>query len=154
MSIISNTKGQTVHRGYMYFIDKKVLQIESAGEQKWQGRVAGSNGAEYNVYIDEVQPYQCQCECPYVEGKPRTVCKHMVALYFAAYPQEAKNYINELNAYLEEEEKRRMEDELTLEGYIRRMKKDELQDALLEVLLDGPDWQREMFMDRCGLFED
>ena len=77
----------------------------------------------------------------------------MVALYFAAYPEEAKNYINELNAYWAEEEKRREEAERKLGGYILRMRKAELQEAL-ELLQDGPEWQYEMFMDRCGLFED
>ena len=44
MSIISITKGQTAHRGYVYYTDKKVLQMESAGVNKWRGKVAGSNG--------------------------------------------------------------------------------------------------------------
>lgn len=154
MSIISITKGQTAHRGYVYYTDKKVLQMESAGVNKWRGKVAGSNGEEYNIYVDEEHPYKCQCECAYVEGKPHIICKHMVALYFAAYPDEAKNYINELNAYWAEEEKRREEAKRKLEGYILRMRKAELQEALLELLQDGPEWQYEMFMDRCGLFED
>ena len=121
--------------------------MESAGVNKWRGKVAGSNGEEYNVYVDEEHPYKCQCECLYVEGKSRIICKHMVALYFAVYPEEAKNYINELNAYWAEEEKRREEAEQKLEGYILRMKKAELQEALLELLQDGPEWQYEMFME-------
>ena len=109
--------------------------MERPGANKWRGKVAGSNGEEYNVYVDEEHPYKCQCGCAYVEGKPRIICKHMVALYFAAYPDEAKNYINELNAYRAEEEKRREEAEQKLEGYILRMRKAELQEALLELLL-------------------
>ena len=52
----------------MCYTGKKVLQMESAGVNKWRVKVAGSNGEEYNVYVDGEHPYKCQCECLYVEG--------------------------------------------------------------------------------------
>ena len=44
----------------------------------------------------------------------------------------------------EEEEENELEDALIKRIY--RMKKSELQDALWQVLLDGPEWQLDSFM--------
>lgn len=38
--------------------------------------------------------------------------------------------------------------------YIRRMKKSELQEALLQVLFDGPEWQYDRFITDNGLAND
>lgn len=75
------------------------------------------------------------------------MCKHIVAVYFAAFPQEGEKYIAELESYWEEEENRQQENEERLIQYIRKMKKKELQETLLQLLFDGPDWQYERFIE-------
>ena len=71
----------------------------------------------------------------------------MVAVYFTAFPAEAKKYITELESFWEEEEQRQQEREERLIRYVRKMKKTELQEALLQVLFDGPEWQYDRFVE-------
>ena len=70
----------------------------------------------------------------------------MVATYFAAYPEESVRFYRE---YLKsQEEAEQYEEELydRVQEYIGHMKKNELQQALLELLFDGPEWQFERFV--------
>ena len=61
----------------------------------------------------------------------------MVAVYFTAFPTAAEQYIREQEEYWEEEEQREQETEDRLITYVRKMKKGEAQEALLQLLLDG-----------------
>ena len=70
----------------------------------------------------------------------------MVAVFFAAFPDEAQKYKAELNAYYEEEEKREAELDDMILNYIKKLSKTELQEALLQVLYDGPEWQFDRFV--------
>ncbi len=145
MSILSVASGQSVYRGYEYAQAKKVLYMEQVGEGVIQGEVSGSYGSNYDVIVDVNHPRKSQCNCPHAAGK-RIVCKHMVAVYFTAFPAEAKKYIEELESYWEEEEQRQQEQEDRLIAYVRKMKKSDLQEALLQVLYEGPEWQYERFI--------
>lgn len=71
----------------------------------------------------------------------------MVAVYFTAFPAEAKKYITELENYWEEEEQRQQDMEDRLVRYVGKMKKSELQEALLQLLFDGPEWQYDRFIE-------
>lgn len=146
MSILSVASGQSVYRGYEYFQEKKVLQMEQAGEGVIKAVVAGNDGSTYESLVDISHPRRSQCSCPHAAGK-RIVCKHMVAVYFTAFPAEAKKYITELESFWEEEEQRQQEREERLIWYVRKMKKTELQEALLQVLFDGPEWQYDRFVE-------
>ena len=65
----------------------------------------------------------------------------------AEHPLEAKKYIEDLEAYWEEEEQRQEEQADNLIKYVHSMKKSELQAALLQLLFDGPDWQYDRFIE-------
>ncbi len=144
MSILSVASGQSAYRGYEYAQAKKVVYMEQNGEGVIRGTVSGSNGSVYDVIVDVNHPRKSQCNCPHAAGK-RIVCKHMVAVYFTAFPAEAKKYIEELESYWEEEEQRQQEQEDRLIAYIHKMKKSDLQEALLQVLYEGPEWQYDRF---------
>ena len=146
MSILTVASGQSVYRGYEYSQSKKVLHMEQCGEGVIQAVVSGSGGNTYDVVVDEAHPRKSQCSCPHAAGK-RIVCKHMVAVYFAAHPLEAKKYIEDLEAYWEEEEQRQEEQADILIKYVHSMKKSELQAALLQLLFDGPEWQYDRFIE-------
>ena len=49
--------------------------------------------------------------------------------------------------YWEEEEQRQEEQEEKLIRYVHSMKKSELQQALLQLLFEGPEWQYDRFME-------
>lgn len=145
MSILTVASGQSVYRGYEYASAKKVLNIEPLGDDVIKAVVLG-NGRTYETLVDLAHPRKSRCNCPHAEGK-RIVCKHMVAVYFTAFPSEAKKYITELRNYWEEEEQRQQEQEDRLIEYVQKMKKSELQEALLQLLFDGPEWQYERFVE-------
>lgn len=146
MSILTVASGQSVYRGYEYSQSKKVLHMKQCGEGIIQAAVSGSGNCTYDVIVDEAHPRKSQCTCPHAAGK-RIVCKHMVAVYFTANPLEATKYIEDLEAYWEEEEQRQEEQEDRLIKYVRGMKKSELQEVLLQLLFDGPDWQYDRFIE-------
>ena len=144
MSIISVASGQSVYRGYEYAQAKKVLQMEQSAEGVIKATVAGSNSSNYEVIADIAHPRRSQCTCPHAAGK-RIVCKHIVAVYFTAFPQEARKYIEELESCWEEEQ-RQEEMEDTVIRYVYSLKKSDLQQKLLQVLFEGPDCQFDRFI--------
>ena len=75
------------------------------------------------------------------------MCKHMVALYFTAFPDEAETFHREYIEAEEEAEREREDAENALIAYISKMKKADLQEALLQVLFDGPEWQYDRFLE-------
>lgn len=146
MSILSVASGQSAYRGYEYFKANKVLHMEEAADGILSGTVSGSEGKIYDVTVDVEHPRKSHCNCPHAAGK-RIVCKHMVAVYFAAFPQEAEKYITDLENYWAEDENRQQEIEERLVQYVSKMKKSELQEALLQILFDGPEWQYDRFIE-------
>ena len=145
MSILTVASGQSVYYGYEYAQEKKVRHIEKVNEEEFAAIVSGSNGNTYDVRINTEHVRKSQCTCPHAAGK-RIVCKHMVAVYFTALPEEARKYIRELEEYWEEEEERKQELEEKLIAHIHKMKKSELQEALLQLLYEGPEWQYDRFI--------
>ncbi len=105
MGILTLASGKPVYRGYDYYKNKKVIQLQQTDDTIFDGTVSGSNGEVYHVTIDTAHPRKSVCDCPHAAGR-EIMCKHMVALYFTVFPEEAENYIRELEAYWKEEEQR------------------------------------------------
>lgn len=74
------------------------------------------------------------------------ICKHMVAVFFTAFPDEAIKYKAELDAYYEKEEELKAELDGMLLKYIETLSKTELQEVLLQILYAGPEWQLDKFI--------
>lgn len=146
MGILNLVSGKSAYRGYDYFQNKKVLSINPCGDTAYRGVVAGSNGAQYDVTIDLSHPRKSQCTCPHAAGR-RIICKHMVALYFTVFPEEATQYMENLIAYWDRQAQDQEQREERLIHRVHRMKKSELREALLALLFEGPEWQLERFMD-------
>ena len=145
MGLLDLASGNSLWRGYDYFEQKKVQSIHQIGDGCYEGDVSGSGQKLYHLTINPPHPRTSKCNCPHADGK-RIICKHMVALYFTVFPEEAKRFYEEVIAAQEEEEQRQEELENKLIKFVSKMKKDELQQALLEILFDGPEWQYERFM--------
>lgn len=145
MSILSAASSQSAYRGYEYAQAKKVLHMEQTDDGVIQGTVSGSGGSIYDVIVNVNHPRKSQCNCPHVAGR-QIVCKHMVAVFFTAYPEEARQYNQDLEACWAEEEQQQQEQEERLIQYISKMKKSELQQALLQVLAEGPEWLYDCFV--------
>lgn len=152
MGLIECASGASVWRGYGYYKDKKVINLEEIEANIFLAKVSGSSSEPYSVELHIDHPRKSKCNCPHADGK-RIICKHIIAAYFTAFPDEAERFYAEAMAYQEEEEKRQEEIEDKLCHYIRRMKKSELQEALLQLLFDGPEWQYDRFIMENGLAE-
>ena len=144
MGLIDLASGTSLWRGYDYYTGKKVLRYKKVNDNTYSGKVSG-NGADYDVEISLEHPRTSTCTCPHANGK-RIICKHMVALYFAAFPKEAEQFYKDSVQAEQEEEERQDKLQGLLVEYVSRMKKSELQETLLQVLFDGPEWQYEHFL--------
>lgn len=149
MSIVSLASMQSAWRGYEYWRDKKVVCFTQGADESYSGVVSGSNGKQYQVMIDLTHPRKSSCTCPHAAGR-QIICKHKVALYFAAFPNEGKAYEAKYKTALEEEKRVEEEqaelDELVVQK-IKSMTKNELQQVLYQILFDGPEWQFKRFIE-------
>lgn len=146
MSLLSCASSASVWRGYDYYEQKKVHDLEANSDSQYMAAVDGSGRNRYGVMIDIAHHRKSMCTCPHADGK-RIICKHMVAVFFTVFPGEAQKFYDEAMAYQEEEERRQDELEDKLIKYVSKMKKAELQQKLLELLFDGPEWQFERFLE-------
>lgn len=144
MSLLTAASGKSVYRGYEYYCAGKVLYVQQINDDEIEGFVKGTAQEPYNVYINLSKVRSSTCDCPFANG--RKICKHMIAVFFAVFPDEAKKYKVKLEAYYEEEETREAKLDDMLLNHIKKLSKLELQEALLQVLYDGPEWQFERFI--------
>lgn len=144
MSILTTASGKSVYRGYEYFLENKVLSCNQLNDSEYEGTVKGTAQNPYSVHLNLKKPKTSTCDCPFANGLK--ICKHMVAVIFTAFPDEAIKYKAELDAYYEEQEKYEEELDDMLQNYIKKLSKSELQEALLQLLFDGPEWQFERFI--------
>ena len=153
MGLLECASGASVWRGYDYYKEKKVVKLEKIGDNIFSASVAGSAKEPYLVELHADHPRKSKCNCPHADGT-KIICKHIVAAYFTAFPEEAEKFYAEAMAYQEEEEKRLDELSDKVCRCVERMKKSELQQTLLQLLFDGPEWQYEQFVRENGLDDD
>lgn len=153
MGILECASGASVSRGYDYCIGNKVICFSEISANVFSAKVAGSSGTPYSVELNIDHPRKSKCNCPHANGK-RIICKHIVATYFTVLPEEAERYYAERAAYQEEEEKQADELADKVCDYVWKMTKSDLQQALLQLLFEGPEWQYDRFVTDNGLYDD
>lgn len=153
MGILECASVASVSRGYDYYKERKVICFAEMTGNIYSARVVGSSNEPYSVELHIDHPRKSKCSCPHADGK-RIICKHIVATYFAVLPEEAERFYAEAIAYEEEEEKQADELADKVCDYVWQMKKSELQQALLQLLFDGPKWQYDRFVRENGLDND
>lgn len=90
MSLLTKASSRIVSRGYSYYKAGKVFHIMQLNDHEYEGDVQGTLDTPYHVKIDVNHIRKSSCDCPYANGG--IICKHMVALYFAVFPDEAEDY--------------------------------------------------------------
>ena len=145
MGLLECASSASLFRGHDYYENKKVKNLTEISAGVFAADVAGTAGEPYTVKIDITHPRKSTCNCPHANGK-RIVCKHMIATYFTAYPEEAVRFYQEYMKAREDEEKWEEEILDRVQECVCSMKKGELQQTLLELLLNGPEWQFERFI--------
>ncbi len=153
MGLLECASGASVWRGYDYYKENKVVSLEEIETNIFTAKVSGNSSEPYSVELHIDHPRKSKCNCPHADGK-RIICKHLVAAYFTVLPEEADKFYAEALAYQEEEEKRQDELSDKVCHYVWHMKKSELQDALLQLLFEGPEWQFDRFVRENGLQDD
>lgn len=150
MGLINIASGNSTWRGLDYYKENKVSDYKKISDSEYEGIVNGSNGKKYNVFMDIEHPRKSKCDCPHAKDK-RIICKHIVALYFTAFPDEVDKFLKEVEEA--ENEYEAYEEELynkTIK-YINSMSKNELKEALIETLNVAPEWVYDRFVrDRVG----
>lgn len=94
MGLLNSASSQSVMRGYGLWEDKKILSYKQLSAFEYEGYVQGSQPLPYYVKINLKHPKKSYCDCPHANGY--TVCKHMVAMYYAVFPEEA----DDLNSWM------------------------------------------------------
>lgn len=145
MGLLQCASGASAWRGYDYYLEHRVSQVSKIEENVFTASVRGRERTPYCVEVHLDHPRKSKCTCSHAEGR-HIVCKHIVAAYFAALPQEAERFYAESAALQEEAEKWQEELADRLIAYVRKMTENEAKEALLQVLLDGPDWQYNKFI--------
>jgi len=153
MGMIECTSGTSLWRGYDYYKENKVENLIETSPGIFSANVEGNSDKPYIVEIDVAHPRKSKCNCPHADGK-RIVCKHMMAVYFAVFPEEAQRIYNEAIEYQEQEDKCAEELYEKVRQYVYKMKKSEAQQALLELLFDGSEWQFYRFVREHNLEDD
>ena len=145
MGIISLASGNSCWRGLDYYKEKRVVELNKINENEYSSIVTGTNN--YNVHLDIEHPRKSSCNCPLSNGK-RIICKHIVATYFTAFPNEAVSFEEEQNRLQEEYEKEQEEEYDKAIKYLNRMSKQELIEELIQVFDYGPEWIYNDFVKR------
>ena len=143
MSIQTAVNRKSAWRGYEYYCDGKVKGVTKLDDTHYSGAVAGSGAEPYSVVIDLDHPKRSTCGCPFANG--RKVCKHMVAVFFAAFPEEARQYKAEIDLAIEEEEQYREELPERIEQYVNKLTKSELRDLVLTLIYELPEYEFDRF---------
>lgn len=144
MSILTSASMKSAWRGYEYYCDDKVQFVTKLDETHYGGMVSGSDPEPYNVMIDLDHPKRSECDCPFADGLK--VCKHMVALYFAAFPEEATQYMDEIRRAIREEELYREELPMRIEKYLNKLTKAELKELALNLVYELPEYAFDRFV--------
>ncbi len=133
---------KSLWRGYNYYIQGKVVEIKKLSNDEFDVKVSNYENKIYNIHLDLNHPRKSTCNCPHASGR-RIICKHMMASYFTIFPEEAKEYIEEVERYEKEEEERfqqsiimREERIKEIEKHLNKLTKKELKEKLLEYMID------------------
>jgi uncharacterized Zn finger protein len=149
MEFVEHASSASAWRGYKYYTEDKVKSLTESVSGVFVAEVIGTASEPYIVRINVAQPKSSTCNCPHASKGDHVVCKHMIAAYFHLHPEKAviyyQEYLRELDEAAESDE---YEEDIhdIVQAYVENMEKDELQDALLRLLSDCPEWLFNRFV--------
>lgn len=146
MSILTLSSNRSLWRGYQYYVDNLVSNINKINDTEFNAEVSNGEDKIYQVHLDITHPRKSTCNCPYADGR-MIICKHKIATYFTIFSEEARAYIEEVEAYEEESEKRYQtylkEQEKhfqEIKNYVYHLSKQELREQLINCLISEEDF--------------
>ena len=135
MSLWSSASNASAWRGYEYYTQGKAGTYTKLSDNVYECYIEGSSAAPYHTVINVAHPRQSHCDCPHAKDT-RIICKHMVALLFTVFPDEANGYLKEIEESEKAEQHRIQEHYKEIEHYVKNLKKEELQRELYNALIE------------------
>ena len=158
MKFIDTVRKATLEKGFYYYLNNAVEVCDKIGSYEYLGIVRGNR--PYEVYINTKHFDHSTCNCPYAECK-KLICKHMIALYFEAHPNEARLYEDKLQKYYQEMEQRlRRSEELyykrvdDITKYVYKLSKSQLREKLINLLVEIEFFEEPDVLDSFEEYED
>ena len=145
MSVLDAASVKSILRGFDYYERRQVHNVKKIDDFKYQSNVNGSGNNKYDVILDLKHPRKSKCTCPHASGR-LAVCKHIVALYFTVFPDEAERFFEEVMEVEREEEERLYQQELKLMHYIEEMSEEEAKALLYSLLIEKDEWEQKMIL--------
>ena len=138
----SSASYQSFWKGYWYYKNGNVLSWNKINDSEYEGIVKSDNQKDrYKVVINLDKPRASKCNCPFAEGKYK-ICKHMVALYFAVFPDEVKHFDEEVYEFEKEQERKAKEHEErynNLKKEVSNWSREELENYVINTMLEDYD---------------
>lgn len=136
MGLIDLASSKSMWRGLDYYQNGNVIDVHSIENSRYAAKVRNSADTVYDVIVDLDKARSSQCSCPFKKDKPRAICKHIVAAYFAIFPKEADDLqraYEEWEAGAEEREAQHLKE---LEEYVNSLSIEDLRSMVLDHILE------------------
>lgn len=136
MGLIDLASNKSMWRGLDYYQNDNVLETHNIGDLQYAAKVRNDAGAIYDVVVNLDKVRNSQCSCPFKKDKPKAICKHIVAAYFAIFPKEADDLqraYEEWEAGAEEREAQHLKE---LEEYVSSLSIEDLRSMVLDHILE------------------
>ena len=153
MGVMECASAASIWRGYEYYKEEKVRNLKEIADDVFSAEVSGGADKPYNVILNVAHARKSSCDCPHAGKGSNIVCKHMVATFFAVFPDSAESFYHDVVEEREETEREAEELYEKVVDYVRHMRKEQLVNELLGMLFDGPEWQLDRFAYENGLKE-
>lgn len=92
MEFINIVSKKTKSWGYSLYRQNDIVVLNKISETEYKAKLKVGNDI-CNVYIDTIEPLSSKCDC---NNKEDSICIHMMATFFYAFPEEALKYENVL----------------------------------------------------------
>ncbi len=120
----NNIDPQILERGYRYFKNGYVIEIDEVDTGLWEAEVEGTEVYNVSVRTDKFEIKDWECDCPYDMG---SVCKHIAAvLYAIAASMKIEKDQPDNKHHTKKDNKKR------IETIIKKVSREELQNFLLD----------------------
>lgn len=136
MGLIDLASSKSMWRGLDYYQNGNVVDVHSIEDSRYAAKVRNSADNVYDVIVDLDKARSSQCSCPFKKDKPKAICKHIVAAYFAIFPKEADDLqraYEEWEAGAEEREAQHLKE---LEEYVNSLSIEDLRSRVLDHILE------------------
>lgn len=140
MQFIKGTSNASIWRGLDYYREGKVLSCKKVSESRFEGSVQGNAKDPYEVTINLEHPKKSKCTCPRAKDNNVIICKHKVALYFAANPEAEHEFLQDIEvearAFRSELEKWRADRRREVYEYVDSLSEPEVRSELVAALIE------------------